>query len=342
MLSLVIPVRDLPADQLDACVESFLRTKSKSLDDIVVIDFGSVDPVEYSPSDKRVRVVRVEAKHWNLAEALNAGVVASRNPVVAKVDAAVVIAAESGPSLDALADACRRNGDIAAIQTIDLPDGVDAKAALSLPTADLALLGRSRGRGAGSALVIFPVAIWDHVGGFDTRCEGWEETEIDFAGRVRRGGHKMLRVPSDRMRVFHVGPASRDSIADPARPKDHEAVSRDRSTHRSTKLPPSQAGRMASPNVISTPQPLVTIAIASTARNARDWILAGAIRSFVGQIDNDFEILVANLGPVDEVAARLRAAIGSVADELTIRAFDVGDAPGPAARTRLTDDARGR
>jgi hypothetical protein len=77
MLSLILPARNWHGDRIEACVRSFLRLKSTTLTEIVVVDFGSKEPIALKVRDKRVRVVRVEAERWSLAEAINVGVTAS-------------------------------------------------------------------------------------------------------------------------------------------------------------------------------------------------------------------------------------------------------------------------
>ncbi len=154
MLSLIIPTRNWSAERIDACIRSFLRLKSKTLNEIVVVDFGSKEPIKVAATSRRVpvRVVRVDAARWSLAEAINVGVVSSRNAIVAKTDADIIVARESGPGIDSVVEAIA-GGDtsVAVVQAIDLPPDFDVGQRWAQRTAPRSHASGACGRGGDRA-----------------------------------------------------------------------------------------------------------------------------------------------------------------------------------------------
>lgn len=345
MLSLILPTRNWPADRVDACVRSFLRLKSKTLKEIVIVDFGSDEPITVPVNDKRVRLVRVDAARWSLAEAINTGVVHARHPIIAKTDADIIIARESGPGLDK-AVASLAAGDIgsAVVQATDLPDGISAGQALDTKSDELTAIGRLRPRWGQGGLCLFTVADWNEIGGFEARYYGWGNEDNDFADRMRRSGRKIRWLKQDAVRIFHVWHpttrASKEIIA--ARSANHKIYLNDKSTYRPIRFLHSTAGQLAKPHVVTTARPLVTIAFATKARPNRERMISEAIRGFVGQIDNDFEVLVADNGSTPEEGARLRKALAKLPRAARVRVIDVEKPLIPGARNRLTLEAAGR
>jgi glycosyltransferase involved in cell wall biosynthesis len=342
MLSIVIPVRDWPADRIAACVQSFLRLKSRTVDEIVVVDYGSSRPIQPPTADRRVRVIRTIAQRWNPAEATNIGVAASRNRIVAKVDADIVAAAEVGPQLDAAVDRCELNGGIVAVPTTDLPQGIDAMAALASATDELASRGRLRPRSGCGGLCVFPVDLWDDVGGFDPGAG--KEADADFADRVRRSGNKLWWAPPDAFRVFHIwhAPVHEADSLDDAGAENRQDRSGGGILRPIVLSAEGAADGVQAPRIVNRPRPLVTVSIVSRAREGQTWMLAAAIRGFAGQINNDFEILIANRGPASELSTRLRRETGVSGGAIAVRVVDIGEEAPPAARNILTDEAHGR
>lgn len=345
MLSLILPTRNWPADRIDACVRSFLRLKSKTLTEIVIVDFGSAEPVKLGFSDRRCRIVRVEAERWSLAEAINTGVVTAQNPVVAKTDADIVVAGESGPGLDAaVADLMRGAIGSAVVQATDLPAGIDAATALAATTATLTAEGRLRARWGQGGLCVFTVDVWNEIGGFESRYTGWGNEDNDFADRIRRSGRKVRWLKPEAVRIFHVWHppqyAAKDIVK--ARTANQQIYAADKSTYRPIRFMHSRKPALAAPNLAHAPRPLVTVAFASKAREGRERMLAESIRGFVGQIDNDFEVLIADNGSTPEESATLRRMLAKLPRRLAIRVIDIDKPSIPGARNRITEEARGR
>ena len=82
--------------------------------------------------------MRLEADTWSLAEAINAGVAAARNALIAKTDADILISRNSRAEFDAVARALARGKvGIALAQATDLPPSLS-------PAQAYALAGRAR------------------------------------------------------------------------------------------------------------------------------------------------------------------------------------------------------
>jgi glycosyltransferase involved in cell wall biosynthesis len=264
MLSLVIPVRNWPPDRLKACVRSFARLDSRTLDEIIVVDFGSRTPVRLSKVDRRVKVVRVEADVWSLGEANNIGVISARNPIVAKTDADIIVAQESGPGLDRIVRALD-GGDLSLAlgRTFDLPPYRDADSALQAASAELQVEGKRRPRWTQGTLCIFTIDAWSEIGGFDSRYTGWGSEDNDFVDRIRNSGRKVRWIDPDEIRVFHVWhePSYLSSEAQTATEKNREIYASDKSVYRPLRLKGRQLPSLAKPILQLASRPLVTICV---------------------------------------------------------------------------------
>ncbi len=88
--------------------------------------------------------------------------------------------------------------------------------------------------------------------------------------------------------------------------------------------------------------PLVTLAVATTARPHRDRMILEAIRSFKGQADNDVEIFVLDNGSPPEETATLKRKLAAIkwARTLRIESLEHGSIPG--SRNAIARMARGR
>ena len=345
MLSLILPTRNWPADRIDACVRSFLRLKSKSLTEIVIVDFGSSEPIQLGFADKRCRVVRVEAERWSLAEAINIGVVTAKNPVVAKTDADIIIARESGPGIDAaVADLITGAIGSAVVQATDLPSGMDAAEALAATSGALVAGGRLRARWGQGGLCMFTVDVWNEIGGFESRYTGWGNEDNDFADRMRRSGRRVRWLKPDAVRIFHVWHPPQHAAKDivKARTANQQIYTADKSTFRPIRFMHSRKSSLPAPSVAHAPRPLVTVAFASKARPGRERMLNESIRGFAGQIDNDFEVVIADNGSTAGEAATLRKMLAKLPRALDVRVIDIDRPSIPGARNRITEEARGR
>lgn len=122
MLSLVVTVRDWPKERLDGCIRSFGALPRSVVGEIVVLDFGSSEPVSLEADLDSTRVVRLEATRWSLAEATNAAVLAASGDIIAKTDADILISRDSEPGLlRALTAVASGEYDLLLAQVVDLP-----------------------------------------------------------------------------------------------------------------------------------------------------------------------------------------------------------------------------
>jgi len=72
-------------DRVNLCIESWLRWDM--CDDIVVVDWSSTPPVDKTPINDKLTVLRVDNEdYFSLARAYNRGIDACRNDVVVKID----------------------------------------------------------------------------------------------------------------------------------------------------------------------------------------------------------------------------------------------------------------
>ena len=170
MLTLILPVRDWPQERIDLCLKSYRELSAKSISEIIVVDFGSQEPVRI-PEDSGIRLLRLEADTWSLSEAINAGVAAASNEVIAKTDADILISRNSRVEFDAVARALARGKvGIALAQATDLPPSLSPAQAYALVTArpsDHEAAGRLRPKWGQGGLVFFTRSTWNDVGGFE-------------------------------------------------------------------------------------------------------------------------------------------------------------------------------
>lgn len=346
MLSLILPVRDWSVERVEACIDSFVAMGAPSLTELLVVDFGSREPIVLRAGmHPMVRLLRLEAKVWSLAEAINAGVLAAANDLVAKTDADILVSPDSRDEFESMvADLAAGRIGLGVCQATDLHQSLDVATALSQVLAGGRPLGRLRPKWGQGGLVFFSRDTWDAIGGFDSRFTGWGNEDNDFAERVRRSGQLIRWADNDALQIFHVWhPPSHAATGILAHRQKNEKIARsDKSVFRPVAFRHSDFPKVA-PQVMHKASPLVTLGIATTARPGRERMLREAIDSFRGQIDNDFEILVVDNGSAAEDVETLRAALARIrwADGL-VRLEATPRASIPGARNIVTAEARGR
>ncbi len=345
MLTLILPARNWAGDRIDACLRSFLRLKSKALTEVIVVDFGSDVPIVLPKlRDKRVRLLRIEAPRWSSGEATNTAISVASNPVIAKADCDMIVSRESGPAIDALVnDIAAGKLGIGVVQATDLPPGIDPAQALAASSAELAAEGRLRARWGQGGLCFYSAAVWNEIGGVEARFHGWGNEDNDFVERIRRAGHPFRWIPSTDVRIFHVWHppqyASKDIIK--ARNANQQIYATDKSVLRPMRFPHAKPSSRPAPAIHNRPRPLVTVAFASKGRDGRERMLGEAIRAFAGQIDNDFEIVIADNGSTPEQTDDLHRMLKRMPKGPDIRVIDAPPLI-PGARNRITAEARGR
>lgn len=345
-VSVVVPVRNYRTEQLLLCIEALLECGSDAICEVIVVDFGSEEPVQ-APSDPRVRVVRVEADTWSLAEAINVGVASAVSPVIIKVDADMLVPRYAGKRLDAAAKSVL-DGDAGLFlaQPIDLPPELDAKEAAAkareVSCADDWGVGHVRPRWGEGGLTVFTVDKWNELGGLDARFTSWGNEDNDFARRVRFSGGRIVWLDyGTAVHVWHPPAASKpENVAQIAR--NRELFNRDKSVMRSNKFRNSNFADIATPDILNKIRPLVTLAIATSDRTGRDQMICEAIMRFQGQIDNDFETVVVDNGSSKAATLRLKTHLAALKGIAPVRIEVLEQGSIPAARNVASEVARGR
>jgi glycosyltransferase involved in cell wall biosynthesis len=345
LLSLIVPVRDWQQERIDLCIRSFRELDSKVLTEIVIVDFGSEVPVKASPKrDKFLTLLRLEAGVWSLAEAINAGVAVARNDVVAKTDADILISPASRAEFDALCGTIGR-GDfgLGLAQATDLPPAFDPAAAFKA-TRTTTTIGRLRAKWGQGGLVFFAKSTWSELGGFDSRFTGWGNEDNDFAERLRRSGKRVQWADRNRLQIFHVWhpPSFAATGVLSQRLKNQKVAKDDKSVFRPMAFRHSNFSKLAAPSITRSFAPLVTLGIATTARPNRDRMIAEAVNSFRGQLDNDFEVLIVDNGSPKSSSPALKRTLEKIRWPQSLRLETVEPGSIPAARNIISRLARGR
>lgn len=347
MLTLILPVRDWATERVEACLRSFVALDAPSVTEILIVDFGSREPVAIPDNiSPMIRTLRLEAKVWSLAEAINAGVMVASNSLIAKTDADILISPQSRDEFERMAALISSgSAGLGVCQATDLHQSLGVEDALTAVLAGEAPLGRLRAKWGQGGLVFFSRDLWDAIGGFDSRFTGWGNEDNDFAERVRRFGRSIHWADQDELQIFHVWhPPTHAVTGIAAQRQKNEAIAKgDRSVLRSVSFRHSNFAKIAAPAVLRSAAPLVTLGVATTARPGRDRMLREAIDSFRGQIDHDFEILVVDNGSSDEDVANLRTSLDKIRWANGLMRLEATPRPSiPGARNIVTAEARGR
>jgi glycosyltransferase involved in cell wall biosynthesis len=345
MLSLLMAVRDWPTERIESSVASFAALSDSLISEIIVLDFGSRAPIELTKRPGHVRVIRVEARRWSLAEATNAAVLAASGDVLAKTDADILL---SPASHDGVADATRRIAsgeyDILLTQNVNLPEAISLHEAVASIASGGSPEGLLRPRWGQGSLTFFSRATWARIGGYDSRLTGWGEEDNDFCDRARRSGSRIGWMAPQAIRAFHVWhpPTYHQTHVARERLANHKLLQDDKTILRRLRFINSDVTPLASPAVLRRDYPMVSVAIATSARPRRDRMIIESIRSFRSQIGDDFEIVVVDNGSDDDSHAALKSRLGGLASAAPIRLERQRSASIPKARNEISRMARGR
>jgi glycosyltransferase involved in cell wall biosynthesis len=346
MISLIVPLRDWPADRIEACVASFSAVDTAILDDIVVVDFGSVERFELRTLSPRVRVIRVEAAVWSLAEAINVGAMSARNEILAKTDADILLAPDSVGQFEARVREMVEKAEFGLSLTpaIDLPPGLGPDEALAKLRAGENVGGSLRPRWGEGGLPIFRRADFEEIGGYDSRLTGWGNEDNDFSERLRRAGHRVSWTLPGAINIYHVAHPPKHLMPKVAalRRKNQALMAADKSVLRPLAFRHSKGLDLAAPALINRVRPHVTLAVATRARPGRDRMTAEALAAFRKQASDDYEVVVVDNGSTDEEFASLSKKLKSVRAIPNLRIERSPVASIPASRNIITDLARGR
>ncbi len=346
MLTLIVPVRDWPAGRLDCCIRSFLALGSELLSEILVIDFGSRVPVETGAGwNGAVKIIRLEADKWSPGEAINAGVVLSSNPAIAKADADILISAASRAEFDRVAgQIIAHEFGLIVAQAFDLDPSIGPREAFEGLGRGLPLPGSLRPKWGQGGLVFFSRAAWDRVGGYDSRFTGWGNEDNDFPERVRHAGMRIGWADRNKLSINHIWHPPTCAMTGVAsqRIKNQSIANADKSVFRSVSFRHSNLEAVAGPAVMKNISPLVTLAIASTGRPRRIKMILEAIASFRDQVNNDFEFVIVDNGSQDEDFLDLKRALERIRWCSRVRLERQIEGSIPKARNTISKLARGR
>jgi glycosyltransferase involved in cell wall biosynthesis len=334
-------VRDWDLRRIDICVASYLRLRPEVISELIVVDFGSSDPVALDCADPRLKVVRVEASDWSLSEAINVGVLSSSNDVIFKTDADILLSSRDMPGVvAAFGSIASGEVDLALFRVRDLLMQCDLEQAATAVQEGIALEGALRPIW-GQGCIAFTKAIWSRVGGYDSRLTGWGLEDNDFCDRCRRAGGRQRWVPvidACLVHVWHPPAAFHPSVAR-QRNRSQDRVRRDRSIQRPMQV--RHSAGLAAPAIAAIP-PHVSIAIATCDRPGRDRMMLECIESFIGQIGNDFEVDILDNGSSEEASRRLQQQLLRLPSGIKVRFWREDYRSIARARNQLAHEARGR
>lgn len=317
MITAIVPFRNWAVDRLETCVGHLRRAACVS--EIVVVDFGSDDPLGAVPG---ARVVRVEADRWCLSEANNIGIAEAANEIVLKIDADVHLLLGD----DALAGLAGRVAsgevDFFVLQPTDF-DMIDGQRRNR----------RLRPSWAEGCANLFSRAAVVEIGGFDTRYFDYGGEDNDLCQRLRRYGRRVEHHLSDAV-LHERHPPSEARLGGRFTEGHKKHLLADRSIFRPR---PFRYSDYSAKGVFG---PAITVAIATTDRPDRERHLAHCLKGLAAQTLQDFEVRICDNG--SPRPARLRqAALRRAFPTLDIHLHTREAASIPAARNLITDRARG-
>jgi glycosyltransferase involved in cell wall biosynthesis len=317
MISAIVPFRDWSVERLETCI-AHLRNLP-SITEIIVVDFGSREPLAAVAG---CRVVRVAADRWCLSEANNIGIAEARNGVVLKIDADVQLRIDD----DALRDLAETvaEGEVAffVLQPTDFQyrDGKPTRKRLRPEWAE----------GCGN---LFSRAEVLKIGGFDTRFFDYGGEDNDICQRLRRYGKRVEYYKSDRV-LHERHPPSQARLLGQFTDTQKKALLADHSIFRPHPFRYSDyKGRAAF-------GPAITVAIATTDRPNRAKHLTYCLEGLAAQTFQDFEVRICENGTPR--SARLKEAeLRKSFPTLDIHLHPLDEASIPKARNLITANARG-
>ncbi|WP_425091509.1 glycosyltransferase family 2 protein [Tropicimonas sp. S265A] len=317
MISAIVPFRNWSLERLEVCIGSLRDLPAIS--EIILVDFGSSEPLAPVPG---CRVVRVEADRWCLSEANNIGIAEATNDVILKIDADVRLLVPDD-TLRQLAQTVA-DGDVA----FYVLQATDFQFQNGRPSRK-----RLRANWGEGCCNLFSRADVIEIGGFDTRFFDYGGEDNDLCQRLRRYGKRVEIYLSDK--VMH----------ERHPPSEPQASGRFTDSHKKTLLAdcsifrpqPFRYSDYLDEGVFG---PAITVAIATIDRPNRAEHLAYCLNGLAQQTFKSFEVLICENG--SPKAARLKeAALRKSFPTLDIHLHELDDPSIPKARNLITDRARG-
>lgn len=318
MISAIIPFRDWSVDRLQGCVD--LLQALPSITEILVIDFGSQDPLGNVPG---ARVVRVEADRWCLSEANNIGIAEASNKVILKIDADVQLLLDDATMSD-LAETVL-NGEVSffVLQPTDFQYNDNGDRVLKR-------LRPEWGEGCGN---LFSRADVVEIGGFDSRYFDYGGEDNDLCQRLRRYGKRVEYFGSDKV-LHERHPPSAARLRGLFSDTQKRALLAEHSIFRPE---PFRYSDYKDNDVFG---PAITVAIATTDRPNRAAHLDHCLAGLANQTFQGFEVRICENGSPKGARLKLKA-LQKAFPTLDLHLHRLDEPSIPKARNLITDHARG-
>lgn len=332
-VSVVIGFRDWGLQRIRLAVESIQRSFGRFNGEVIISDYGSIDPKVNESLAKELGckyVYTAGAEVWSRSRALNAGFAISDGKLLVSTDADMVFTPRAFEKIVETAIAQPQAAYF--LQCRDLPEGMDDEWVAANPTAwdEMERHSRLRPRwGMGGMMAISRRGFFE-IRGFDERFHTYGGEDLDFAKRARRAGFKTVWVNDPDVRMYHMWHPSTRAIVDQTEEgratvqRNRDIVYNDESFVRNYlhwEHKPKDA------------PPLVTVAMCT--HNRAD-LISESIQSVLFQSMQDFEIVVVDDGGEDNT----REVVEAFGDE-RIRYFWQENAGISAARNLAAEKSRG-
>ncbi|MBO1031881.1 glycosyltransferase [Tessaracoccus sp. SD287] len=333
-VSVVIGFRDWGTERIRRSAESIRQAFGAASGEIIISDYGSVDP-----EPARIVAEAVGAKYvytpgdplWSRSRALNAGFKIASGAVLISTDADMLF---SPDSIGAIAETARNLEHCALfLQCRDLPSWMGDDYFADHPDVDWALLekeGRLRPRWGMGGMMAISSEGYAVLHGFDERLHTYGGEDLDFAKRARRAGYRTVWVDDPRVRMYHMfHPPTLTSVEQTAEGRAAVQANRDILMSDGTYVRNLTEWR----HMPAWTPPMVSVVIATKDRVD---LLMEAVRSVLVQSAQDFEIVVVDDGSEEDV----QGALASLGDN-RIRYFRQEAKGISAARNLGLDVSRG-
>lgn len=332
-VSVVIGFRDWGLQRIRLAVESIQRSFGRFNGEVVISDYGSVDPKANEMLAKELGckyVYTAGAEVWSRSRALNAGFAVTDGELLVSTDADMVFSPKSFEKIVETAIAQPQAAYF--LQCRDLPKGMDDAWVAENPTEwdEMERNSRLRPRwGMGGMMAISRRGYFE-IRGFDERFHTYGGEDLDFAQRARRAGFKTVWVNDPDVRMYHMWHPSTRAVVDQTEEgratvkRNRDIVYEDKSFVRNYlkwEHKPADA------------PPLVSVAICT--HNRAD-LIGESIQSVLFQSMQDFEIVVVDDGGDDNT----REVVEAFGDD-RIRYFWQEQAGISAARNFAAENSRG-
>ena len=331
-VSVVIGFRDWGLRRIRLAVESVQASFGPFEGEVIVSDYGSIDPEANKALAKELGCpyVYTPAEVWSRSRALNAGFAICSGDLLVSTDADMIF---SPKSFERVVELSKKQPHSAFfLQCRDLPERMDDVWVEKHPGAWEELEHESKLRprwGMGGMMAISRQGFFE-IRGFDERFHTYGGEDLDFAQRARRAGYKTVWVNDPDVRMYHMWHPPTRAIVDQTE-EGRETVERNRDiVYNDSSFVRNYLRWEHRP---ADAPPLVTVAICT--HNRAD-LIGESIQSVLYQTMQDFEIVVIDDGGSDDT----KEVLDAFGDD-RIRYFWQENAGISAARNVAAEKSRG-